>query len=47
MERNGDLKLVAWRRVERTGISEGVWKELLETGGGVSVYFMVGSIERT
>lgn len=43
VERKGDLKAVAWRRVERTGILEEVWKQVLESGG-VSVYFM-GSFE--
>ena len=33
MERKGDLKAVAWRRVERTAIVGGEWKQLLESGG--------------
>ena len=45
MERKGDLKAVAWRRVERTAIVGEVWKQLLESGGGGCVYFM-GSFER-
>ena len=26
VERKGDLKAVAWRRVERTGMLESVWR---------------------
>ena len=44
MERKGDLKAVAWRRVERTAIVGEVGKQLLESGGGMRVYFM-SSIE--
>ena len=41
MERKGDLKAVAWRRVERTGIFEGMWKQLLESERG-SVCLLYG-----
>ena len=34
VERKGDLKAVAWRRVERTGIFERVCKQLLKSERG-------------
>ena len=45
MERKGDLKAVAWRRVERTGILGECRSNCWRAKGGVCVYFM-GSFER-
>ena len=45
MERKGDLKAVALRRVERTAIVGEVRKQLLESEGRMCVY-LISSIER-